>query len=155
MLKKILIAVVISLSVVTCFVIQKPKVVTISKTDIALELINTERAKRKLKPLTLNKTLNAAAISHAEEMAKANNLSHTQGGNLTYRLGKFSYSWSVCAENIAFNQKDMNEAMIDWMNSSGHKRNILNPDITELGVGVAFSKKKEPYYCTIFGKPAK
>lgn len=154
MIKKILVAIIIALFIVFLFT-PKIKQVSISNETLMLELINAERVQKRLPPLKLNKILNQASLSHALEMAGTNTLSHEVGGSLTNRLKYFKYNWMTCAENIAFNQLDVNEAMVDWMNSSGHRRNILNSDVTELGVGIALSKNKKPYYCTIFGKPAK
>ena len=53
-------------------------------------------------------------------------------------MKKFGISYNYAGENIAMGQENPQEVMNSWMNSNGHRKNILNPNFTELGVGIAF-----------------
>ncbi len=153
MIKKIMIFIIIGLGLAIW--LYKPIAnVAVTNETIALELINAERVKRKLPKLTINVKLSNAARFHANNMANKNILSHTLNGDLVSRLSKMNYNWNICAENIAAGQLDIEQAHKGWMNSSGHRANILNKNVTELGVGVATSKNNTPYYCTVFGRPS-
>ena len=76
--------------------------------------------------------------------AQKNNLKHSNIDNL---MGKY---YSV-GENIAWNQQTPEEVMSSWMNSSGHRANIMNRIFNKVGFGKSFNHKKEPYWCTNFG----
>ena len=77
-------------------------------------------------------------------MAKNNNLKHSNIGSL---MGKYY----AAGENIAWNQKTEEEVMSSWMNSSGHRANIMNRSFTKAGFGLSYNKNGEPYWCTNFG----
>jgi uncharacterized protein YkwD len=123
---------------------------------LVLKLTNEERVKRKLRPLEMNFRLNEAAELQANFMASKNRLSHTSHGlpngeNLQDRIALVDYkNWSGIAENIAWNSSS-EEVVEAWMNSPGHRRNILG-DYNEIGVGIAINEKGEPYHCQVFGK---
>jgi uncharacterized protein YkwD len=72
----------------------------------------------------------------------------------TDRAAYVGYKYSWLGENIAFNYPDDNSVMIAWMNSPEHRANILNPNFTQIGVGIAYDSKGEPYYTQDFGAPA-
>jgi uncharacterized protein YkwD len=112
---------------------------------------NLEREKKGLTKLSRNERLMTAAQDHAWRMAKENNLSHTLGGDPGRRLREAGYSWRTYGENIAYNYDDAESVVRGWMNSSGHRRNILNKDFKEIGVGCFYNGKGEPYYCQSFG----
>lgn len=121
------------------------------------KMINDVRKERHLAPLKLSDVLNSAADRYAMLMASENTLSHDFNGHGDpgKRIKGFGYKWVWCAENIAFNQRTLNRVMESWMNSEGHRMNILSPKAEEIGIGIMLSRKQEPYYCTIFAKPAK
>ena len=73
---------------------------------------------------------------------------------LTDRAQYVGYNYSYLGENIAFNYPDDNSVMIAWMNSPGHRANILNPNFTQMGVGITYDSGGEPYYTQEFGSPA-
>jgi hypothetical protein len=71
-------------------------------------------------------------------MSQANKLSHTDpitGDNPGQGIEKVGYQWNTYGENIAWNQPTPEEVMQDWMNSSGHRANILNDNFTHVGFG--------------------
>ncbi|MEU2718689.1 CAP domain-containing protein [Streptomyces sp. NPDC007205] len=103
-----------------------------------LQLVNKERAAAGLHPLTLNSRLSKAAQAHSNEMARTSLYSHTgpDGSSPGDRIQKSGYSWSMWAENIHHRQGSPETIMADWMHSPGHRANILNPRLREIGIGV-------------------
>ncbi|MFD7133800.1 CAP domain-containing protein [Streptomyces sp. NPDC059894] len=102
-------------------------------------LVNSERGKAGCSPLTLNAKLTKAAQDHSADMALHSNMSHTgsDGSDAAERLTRAGYSWSSYGENVAYGYSSAEEVMAGWMSSPGHKRNILNCDFKEIGVGLA------------------
>ncbi|MFD3700460.1 CAP domain-containing protein [Streptomyces sp. NPDC058646] len=103
-----------------------------------LALVNKERAAAGCDPLTANAKLNAAARAYSDTMARSGVMSHTgpDGSTMTSRVEAAGYQWSRLGENIARGQADADAVMKAWMNSSGHKANILNCAFREIGIGV-------------------
>ncbi|MFF3501801.1 CAP domain-containing protein [Streptomyces sp. NPDC003247] len=102
-------------------------------------LVNSERSKAGCSALTLNAKLTKAAQDHSADMALHSNMSHTgsDGSDPAERLTRAGYSWSSYGENVAYGYSSPEEVMAGWMSSPGHKRNILNCDFKEIGVGLA------------------
>ena len=122
-----------------------------------LELANAQRARAGLPPLRANSRLMQAAQTQAEQTASARQLQHVLP-DAKYprpedRLGASGYPWRAWAENIAFGQKTPSDAVEAWMQSPGHRKNLLDPKYTELGTGVAADATGRPYYVQVFGKP--
>ncbi len=106
-----------------------------------LELVNQERSKRGLKSLSLSQKLDQAADQYANRMASGDFFSHTDPENastVSTRVTEFGYQWKTVGENIAAGQTSAEEVFNAWMNSSGHRANILNPNYTHIGVGYAY-----------------
>ncbi len=105
-----------------------------------LELTNIERQKAGVPPLTLSSELTAAAQSYSETMGGSGCFSHSCGAvpNFADRISMAGYGGMMAAaENIAAGYPSP-EAVVDgWMNSPGHRENLLNPSYTEIGIGVA------------------
>jgi uncharacterized protein YkwD len=110
-------------------------------------LLNERRAKAGMPALDRNKKLQRAAQKHSARMSGGNCFDHecTGEADLTARLGNVSYivggllRW-VCAENIAWGTRSTGtpRAIVEaWMGSAGHRANILNSDLREVGVGFA------------------
>ena len=119
-----------------------------------LSLVNIERKKANLQPLTLNNQLGQAAQNHTNDMVSKSYFSHTSpsGGTMASRVNATGYRYSAIGENIAAGNSTANATMIQWMNSPGHRANILNPKFRELGVGFAPSNDQYRYYWTqVFG----
>ncbi|SDM49314.1 CAP domain-containing protein [Allokutzneria albata] len=102
-----------------------------------LDLTNGHRAAAGCPALTLNPQLTASAQGHSEDMARHNYFSHTgkDGSSPGDRIARAGYHGRAWAENIAAGYRDSDIAVREWMNSPGHRRNILNCDLRELGVG--------------------
>ncbi|MFE5769465.1 CAP domain-containing protein [Streptomyces sp. NPDC056485] len=103
-----------------------------------LALVNKERAAAGCGPLTTNSKLSAAARAYSDTMARSGVMSHTgpDGSTMTSRVEAAGYAWSRLGENIARGQADADAVMDAWMNSSGHRANILNCAFKEIGIGV-------------------
>lgn len=102
-----------------------------------LELVNEERAKQGLSPLTWHEGLANVARAHSQDMNDRRFFSHDNpdGQSPFDRIKAAGIAYTRAAENVAAGQKTPEEVMQGWMNSAGHRANILNPNLTALGVG--------------------
>ena len=118
-----------------------------------LQLVNAERAAQGLSSLTRNALLDAAAVAHATDMADNNFFSHTgsDGSAVSDRATAAGYVWTKIGENIGEGNVTPDTMMDLWMNSTGHRANILDPDFTELGVGIDDSGTT--LWVQVFGRP--
>lgn len=118
---------------------------------------NEARAQHGLPALRLSPRLVEAARIHARQMAERQRLEHDITGaaypDLQSRLVAVSYAYSRAAENIAWNTPSAQSVVAGWMSSSGHRANILDGRLTELGAAMARSSKGEPYWIQVFGTP--
>lgn len=99
-----------------------------------LALVNDFRAAQGRPPLSSDAALAAAARAHAQDMVSAGFFSHTgsNGSTVGTRLRAAGCDWSGAAENIAQGQTSPEAAMTTWINSAGHRANLLG-NYTELG----------------------
>ncbi|MED4781216.1 CAP domain-containing protein [Brevibacillus choshinensis] len=100
-------------------------------------LVNQERAKAGLKPVDLDASLNKVAQAKAADMSNNNYFDHTSPtyGSPFDMMKQFGVSYMTAGENIAMGQRTAGEVMNQWMNSEGHRQNIMNPSFTKIGVG--------------------
>lgn len=117
-----------------------------------LALVNAERAKHGLNALTLSKEVTRVAVIKAEDMAESAYFDHTSPtyGTPFEMLSDFGISYKSAGENIAAGQKTPEDVMNSWMNSEGHRANILNASYTELGVGIAYGGSYGIYWVQMF-----
>lgn len=127
----------------------------VSNVQQVVDLVNAERAKVGLAPLKLNTSLANVAKVKAEDMRDNNYFSHNspQYGSPFDMMKSFGIQYSYAGENIAAGQKTPEEVMKSWMNSPGHKANILNKNFTEIGVGLAKGGSYGTYWVQQFIKP--
>lgn len=108
-----------------------------------LILVNQERSTNGLGAVTLNAQLTQAAQAHSLDMGCKFFLSHTGSDNSSPadRISRAGYLSSVWAENVAagYTYSTASAVMAGWMNSAGHKANILNPSVTEMGIGYVYN----------------
>jgi uncharacterized protein YkwD len=116
-------------------------------------LVNQERAKAGCQPLRMDDRLTAAARGHSADMAARGYFDHTtpEGVSFADRITKAGYRWMAAAENIAKGQRDPASVMNSWMNSPGHRTNILNCGYKDIGVGLAYDSGKTPLWTQDFG----
>jgi uncharacterized protein YkwD len=118
-----------------------------------LGLVNQERAKVGADPLRINEQLDLAADQHTLDQASMNKMSHTgsNGSNMGDRIKNAGYVFSYAGENVAYGFGDAAAVMSGWMNSAGHRQNILNPNYQEIGIGYAQGADGRPYWTQDFG----
>nr|WP_309227111.1 CAP domain-containing protein [Micromonospora thermarum] len=118
-----------------------------------VNLANAERAKAGCGALSIDDKLMTAAQRHSQDQADHQNMSHTgsDGSDPGDRIDRVGYEWRTYGENVAWNQKTPAAVMDAWMNSPGHRANILNCAFTEIGVGIASSNG--PYWTQVFAAP--
>ena len=120
-----------------------------------IELTNQERTKRGLGALNWNEQLFKAAQGHCADMANGDFFDHR---HMVERVRKEGYPSFFVGENIAAGRSTPEEVLRDWMNSPGHRNNILNPDYAEIGVGHHYRGddpgrfRYKHYWTQIFGK---
>lgn len=122
-----------------------------------LNLVNMERARAGCAPLTLDSRLTAAAQNHSEDMAVNNYFDHTSpdGTTAAQRVTRAGYNWSATGENIAAGYATPAQVMAGWMQSQGHRANILNCAYTHLGVGHYYEAGDiyGHYWTQVFARP--
>jgi uncharacterized YkwD family protein/spore coat assembly protein SafA len=115
-------------------------------------LVNQERSKHGLQPLKLNWELSRVARYKSQDMIDKNYFSHTSPtyGSPFTMMKNFGISYRAAGENIAGGQKTPQEVMNAWMNSEGHRKNILSSQYTEIGVGYAKGGSYGHYWTQMF-----
>lgn len=115
------------------------------------DLINKQRTNNGLKALNIDSEVQKVARIKAQDMVNNNYFSHTSPtyGSPFDMLKKFSVSYKTAGENIAGNSSN-SAAVTAWMNSSGHKANILNSSFNYTGIGVVSSSKYGKIYVQMF-----
>ncbi|MER6413866.1 sigma-70 family RNA polymerase sigma factor [Streptomyces humidus] len=103
-----------------------------------IALVNQERATAGCGPLTEDPLLRKAAQGHSDDMAARGYFDHTDpdGVDPGQRITAAGYRWSTYGENIAMGQQTARSVMTSWMNSPGHRANILNCAFKNIGVGI-------------------
>ncbi|HBF5318244.1 TPA: sporulation protein [Clostridioides difficile] len=117
-----------------------------------VDLVNIERGKAGLNPLTLDSSISNVATKKSQDMIDNNYFSHNSPtyGSPFDMLKKFGISYKTAGENIAMGQKTPKEVVNAWMNSEGHRKNIMNPNFSKIGVGVAQKSGGSIYWTQIF-----
>ncbi|KIL45048.1 CAP domain-containing protein [Jeotgalibacillus soli] len=102
-----------------------------------VDLTNAERAKQGLKPLTLDVSLSKVAKDKSLDMKQKNYFSHTSPtyGSPFDMMKSYGISYKTAGENIAMGQRSPEEVVKAWMNSEGHRKNIMSSSFTHIGVG--------------------
>ncbi|MGB7604625.1 MAG: SafA/ExsA family spore coat assembly protein [Lutisporaceae bacterium] len=120
-----------------------------------VRLVNVERSKHGLQALKENWELSRIARYKSADMANKNYFSHTSPtyGSPFRMMESFGIRYSSAGENIAMGQRTPQEVMNAWMNSPGHRANILSPSYTQIGVGLAKNQSGKAYWTQMFIKP--
>lgn len=120
-----------------------------------IELVNVQRAKAGLQPIKANWQVARVARYKSQDMINKGYFSHTSPtyGSPFDMMQSFGIKFSAAGENIAMGQRTPEEVMSGWMNSPGHRANILSPSFTELGVGLAKDSQGRCYWTQMFIKP--
>ncbi len=123
----------------------------------AARLVNAFRLSRGRAPLTVDPRLNAIARDTARVMASRDQLKtemHTRDG-LLGRLEGAGYAHVAAAENLGAGYPTLELAMKGWRNSRGHRRNLLNPNVTRMGIGLVLADRGRyvSYWVLIMARP--
>lgn len=104
--------------------------------DAVVSLVNQERAKAGLQPLQIDAKLSGMAMDKAKDMNNNQYFSHTSPtyGSPFDMMKQYGIQFSYAGENIAMGQQSPDQVMQDWMNSQGHRENILKSEYTTIGV---------------------
>lgn len=136
--------------------IQIPNITDVkTQENEVIRLVNIERSKVGLGPLKAHWELSRVARYKSADMANKNYFSHISPtyGSPFFMMENFGMRFSAGGENIAKGQRTPQEVMTGWMNSPGHKANILSANFTHIGVGLARDKNGVPYWTQMFMKP--
>lgn len=119
-----------------------------------LTQVNAERQRAGAPPLRISPQLTTAAQRHAQDMARNRQISHngSDGSTMQSRIEEARYPWTTIGENVAMGQTTPEAVMTTWMNSPGHRQNILNPDFAELGLSYAEAGGRL-YWVQVFAAP--
>ena len=126
-----------------------------------LDLCNEARKKANAPPLKFNEKLQKTAKYHAAYMCDNDQYAHKLDGKEPVDRAKlFEYGSTYVGENIAKSgeKTSFEDVFKLWMDSKGHRENILNPKFTEMGIGmfwngVSDQSKPSKYWCQVFGNP--
>ncbi len=133
-----------------------PKAASDGTITSLFQFSNDARVKAKQNALTLSPQLSAAAQRHANDLANGAKFSHTgsDGSQMGDRIKATGYVFRTAGENI-YMQAPRNgpaDAVKGWLNSPGHRANLLSNKFTEIGLGYASNGNKH-YYVQVFGTP--
>ncbi len=121
----------------------------LSFAEQVVELVNAERAKVNLPALTMTTKLNEAALVRAKETVQSFSHTRPNGSSFSTVLKENGISFQGAGENIAWGQRTSEQVVNAWMNSEGHRANILNPRYTSIGVGY-YLNGATPYWAQLF-----
>ncbi|MCB9895159.1 MAG: hypothetical protein H6839_11965 [Planctomycetes bacterium] len=129
----------------------------VSLAQQVLALVNQERANVGVAPLTMNAACSQVAYDHSWDMDHRDFFSHTNpdGDSPFDRMANAGVTYSAAGENIAAGYSSPASVMAGWMNSAGHKANILNANFTEIGIGVREGSNGSYgiYWTQVFRRP--
>jgi len=117
----------------------------------AVASVNQYRAQSGLGAVSVDQRLTNAAQSHANDMAARAVMTHTGAGGTSAgdRINAAGYGWTTWAENVAAGQTTPGEVMSAWMNSAGHRANILNGNMINIGVAAAVGANGVTYWAMV------
>lgn len=115
------------------------------------ELVNAERSKAGVEALTSDQALDGAAMTRAKELAQSFSHTRPDGRDSFTVLTETGIVYSSAGENIAMGQRSAEEVMDSWMNSAGHRANILSDKYSQIGIGY-YNANGQTYWVQIFIK---
>ena len=127
-------------------------------TSNVIRITNRMRRRNGVKPLKRSQLLTKAAQAHVDDMDTVGRyLGHdsSDGREMRDRINQVGYKWTYIAENAASGQGSAKDVVRSWMNSTGHRANLLNEEISEIGVGYAIDDLSgATYWIQKFATPA-
>lgn len=122
----------------------------LSYVEQVVNLVNKEREKRNLAPLSIDKSVQAAAQVRAQECEQSFSHTRPDGSGFATALKEQKVSYRTAGENIAWGQRSPEEVVNAWMNSDGHRANILSARYTSIGVGYYQNARGVNYWSQLF-----
>lgn len=144
---------------VKSLVLKNPDLLSAVITGVLVDLTNSTRLSQNLGALEADPVLAAAAQLKANDMAEKSYFAHTspEGRSPWHWFREGGYDFLYAGENLAVNFSDSEDVVRAWMNSEGHKANILNDKFTEIGIAIApgtYQGRSTIYVVQLFGQPA-
>ena len=143
-----------------------PRVLAPPDASRVLALVNDARARPRrcgserhdaVPPLARSVELDRVALAHARDMAARKQMSHTgsDGSTPGERATRAGYRWRTIGENVAYGQPTAERVVAGWLESPPHCKNIMDPDYSDMGIGVAETPRGEagPYWSQVLGRP--
>lgn len=115
-----------------------------------LKLVNAEREKAGLNELVWDEAVTTAAMTRSKEIEKSFSHTRPDGRGFGTAITDLGITYRGAGENIAWGQKTPEAVMNAWMNSEGHRANILNPNFKKLGVGYRTNSQGTTYWTQLF-----
>lgn len=115
-----------------------------------LKLVNAERKKAGLNELVWDETVTTAAMTRSKEIEKSFSHTRPDGRGFGTAITDLGITYRGAGENIAWGQKTPEAVMNAWMNSEGHRANILNPNFKKIGVGYRTNSQGTTYWTQLF-----
>lgn len=115
-----------------------------------INLVNQERAKEGLPALTYDAEIEKAALVRAKETEESFSHTRPDGRQFSTALTEAGVTFRGAGENIAYGQKTPEQVMQGWMNSPGHRANIMNKNYTKIGVGYYQNANGVNYWTQLF-----
>lgn len=122
----------------------------LSYAEQVVRLVNKERAKAGLPALEMQADLTAAANVRAREIKQSFSHTRPDGSSFSSVLKEHGVSYRGSGENIAYGQKTPEQVMEGWMNSDGHRANILNKNYKNIGVGYYQDERGVNHWVQLF-----
>jgi len=142
------------------FVVKRnPDLVAAVVSSVLVDLTNLSRAESELTLLSKSDVLSEAAQQKASHMAQEGYFAHESPTGVTpwHWFNEVGYNFVYAGENLAVNFTDSEDVVTAWMNSEGHRANILGEHFTEVGIGIAKGEHKgkpSVFVVQLFGTPA-
>jgi len=121
--------------------------------DVALAEINAFRTKYGWKPVVLDARLSQAAAVQSKAQAGRSRIGHdgSDGSKPMQRAARAGFHAKIASENVAAGQKSFSDAIRSWEESSGHRENLLRPEVTAIGVAMAKNEDGRAYWTLVLG----
>jgi uncharacterized protein YkwD len=123
----------------------------------ALAAVNAFRTKHGRGSVVLDARLTKAAALQSETQAKRSRIGHDGpgGSRPKDRAARAGYRAKIASENAAAGQKSFGDVMQSWAGSTGHRENLLRPQVTAIGVAMAKDSNGRPYWTLVLGAELK
>ena len=124
--------------------------IVLSYAEQVVKLVNEERTKAGLSPLTMDADITAAANVRASEIKQSFSHTRPDGRSFSTALQEQGVTFRGSGENIAWGQRTPEQVMNGWMNSDGHRANILNENFKNIGVGYYQDENGRNHWVQLF-----